>query len=172
LFKTSAPSSRSVIKVLLGMGGAGKTQLALEWCRRVKESGKFRAMIWLDASSRQTLYRSMEMTTKLLSPGRTFDDARASVAFVKDVLSSWGDAWLMVFDNLDDPSDLEDIDSFFPDSRRGFILVTSRYTGTKELGQPIEFDQTVEKEALQLLLGLPEPGTEDASAKEVLRRLG
>jgi hypothetical protein len=114
----------------------------------------------------------MEITAKLLSSGRQFDDAQASVTFVRDVLSSWSDAWLMVFDNLDNPSDLQDIDNFFPDSRHGSILVTSRYAGTKRLGQTIELDQMVEKEALQLLLGPSGLRTDDAAAKEVLRRLG
>jgi hypothetical protein len=172
LFDTSAPSSRTTVTVLLGMGGAGKTQLALEWCRRMKESGNFRAILWLDASSRQALYRAMEITAKLLSSGRQFDDAQASVTFVRDVLSSWSDAWLVIFDNLDNPSDLQDIDNFFPDSCHGSILVTSRYAGTKRLGQTIELNQMVEKEALQLLLGPSGLRTDDAAAKEVLRRLG
>lgn len=37
--------------VLLGMGGAGKTQVALEVCRLAKEDGRFEAVIWVDASS-------------------------------------------------------------------------------------------------------------------------
>jgi hypothetical protein len=172
LFGTFTPSSRSTVVVLLGMGGAGKTQIGLDWCRHMKESGKFRAIFWLDASSRQALYREMETTATLLSSGRQFDGAEASVTFVKDILSSWSDRWLMVFDNLDNPSDLQDIDNFFPDSRHGSILVTSRYVGTKRLGQTIELDQMVEKEALQLLLGSSGLRTDDTAAKEVLRRLG
>jgi tetratricopeptide (TPR) repeat protein len=172
LFGTSTPSSRSTVGVLLGMGGAGKTQLGLEWCRRMKESGKFRAIFWLDASSLQALYQEMEIIAKLLSPGRQFDDPEASVTFVRDILSGWSDRWLMVFDNLDNPSDLQDIDDFFPDSCHGSILVTSRYAGTKRLGQAIELDQMVEKEALQLLLGPSGLRTDDTAAKEVLRRLG
>ena len=34
-------TSSSTIVVLLGMGGAGKTQLALEYCRHVKNSSTF-----------------------------------------------------------------------------------------------------------------------------------
>jgi hypothetical protein len=49
-FENSTTSPRRVV-VLLGMGGAGKTQLALEYCQRMKESGNFRVIFRLDASS-------------------------------------------------------------------------------------------------------------------------
>jgi len=44
LFEYSATTSSPTIVVLLGMGGGGKTQLALEYCRRMKDSGKLRAI--------------------------------------------------------------------------------------------------------------------------------
>ena len=33
------------------MGGTGKTQLALEYCRCMKDEKRYRAIFWLDASS-------------------------------------------------------------------------------------------------------------------------
>jgi len=73
------------------MGGAGKTQLSLEYCIRMKDSRRFRAIFWLDASSRNTLYGSMETAAKQLLPDRVFDDSEAAVTLVKDVLSSWSE---------------------------------------------------------------------------------
>jgi Ni2+-binding GTPase involved in maturation of urease and hydrogenase len=106
LFKRSSTDHSQLIVILLGMGGAGKTQLALEWCRRLREGGKFQAIFWLDASSRNTLHRAMENIAKHLLPGRTFEDTDAAVIAVNDILSNWRDAWLMVFDNLDHPSEI------------------------------------------------------------------
>jgi hypothetical protein len=60
----------------------------------------------------------------------------------------------MVFDNLDNLSNLWDINTFFP-NHHGFILVTSRYAGTKELGHSIELDRMERDEGLELL-GPPE----------------
>jgi hypothetical protein len=173
LFECSVTTSSPTIVVLLGMGGGGKTQLALEYCRRMKDSGKLRAIFWLDASSRNALYRAMEIIAKWLLPERVFDNPHAAVTVVRDLLSSWSDMWLMVFDNLDNPSDLQDILNFFPDSRYGSILVTSRYAGSKELGQPIELDCMEREEGLQLLLRSPEPETEElAAAEQILTQLG
>jgi len=173
LFECSATTSSPTIVVLLGMGGGGKTQLALEYCRHMKDSGKLRAIFWLDASSRNALYRAMEIIAKRLLPERVFDDPHATVIVVRDVLSSWSDTWLMVFDNLDNPSDLQDILNFFLDSRYGSILVTSHYAGSKELGQQIELDCMEKEEGLQLLLPSLEPDTEElATAEQILTQLG
>jgi hypothetical protein len=51
----------------------------------------------------------METAAKQLLPDRVFDTPDAAVASFKDVLSSWSERWLLVFDNLDNPEDLADI---------------------------------------------------------------
>jgi hypothetical protein len=122
LFQQSTTTFSRLIVILIGMGGVGKTPLALEYCLRMKGSGNFRGIVWLDASSRNSLYRAMEIITKLLSPGRVFDDINDPVASVKDILSKWNDRWLMVIDNFDDPSDLQDIPNFF---RRAILVPRS-----------------------------------------------
>jgi len=67
-FDLSAAMSSRRIVVLIGMGGAGKTQLALEYCRYMKDSGTLQAIFWLDASSHQALFRAMETIAKQLMP--------------------------------------------------------------------------------------------------------
>src|SRR6202795_1300014 len=166
------PSSRLVV-VLYGMGGQGKTQLSLEYCRRMKDVGKFRAIFWLDASSHEALYRAMEAIVKRMLPERVLDNRHAAASLVRDALSAWSDAWLMVFDNLDNPSDLHGILNFFPDSRRGCILVTSRYVGSKGLGQSIEVDCMEKEEGLQLLLRSADADSDElAAAEQILTLLG
>lgn len=46
--------------VLHGMGGQGKTQIALEYCQRVREAKHFSAILWLDASSKSTAKRVLK----------------------------------------------------------------------------------------------------------------
>jgi len=173
LFDGATTTSTPLIIILIGMGGAGKTQLALEYCQRMRDERRFRAIFWLDASSRNTLYSSMETTAKQLLPDREFGTRDAVVVLVKDVLSSWNERWLLVFDNLDDPEDLADILSFFPASRCGSILITSRLAGSKELGQSIEFDRMEKEEGLQLLLLSSGGDTDEVdAAEEILSLLG
>jgi len=155
------------------MGGAGKTQLSLDYCLRMKDERRFRAIFWLDASSRNTLYGSMETAAKQLHPDRVLDNPEASVTLVKEVLSSWSERWLLVFDNLDNPEDLRGIVNFFPANRHGCILITSRYAGCKELGQSIELDDMEKDEGLQLLLRSSGGDTDEReAAEEILNLLG
>jgi hypothetical protein len=78
----------------------------------------------------------------------------------------------MVFDNLDIPLDLLDIDNFIQDSHHGCILVVSHYAGTKRLRQATGLDQMVEMEALWLILGPSGLRIDNTAAKEVLIWLG
>ena len=75
----------------------------------------------------------METVAKQLLPDRKFSTRDAAVVLVKDVLSSWSERWLLVFDNLDNPEVLADILSFFPGGHCGSILITSRLAGSEEL---------------------------------------
>src|SRR5258708_3008115 len=155
------------------MGGAGKTQLALEYCQRMKDSRKFRAIFWLDASSRNTLYSSIEAAAKQLLPHRVLDNSDSAVALVNDVLSRWSERWLLVFDNLDNPEDLPGRVSFFPASQHGSVLITSRLAGSNELGQAIELDHMEKEEGLQLLLRSSGRDTDELdAAEEILSLLG
>src|SRR5258708_12498158 len=117
------------------MGGAGKTQLALEYCQRMKDSRKFRAIFWLDASSRNSLYSSIEAAAKQLLPHRVLDNPDSAVALVNDILSRWSERWLLVFDNLDNPEDLPGIVSFFPAIQHASILITSLLPRSNDLVQ-------------------------------------
>jgi len=138
LFDCATMTSTPLIVVLIGMGGVGKTQLALEYCRRMKDSRRLGAIFWLDASSCNTMYSSMETAAKQLLPDQVINNPDAAVASVNDFLSRWSEQWLLVFNNLDNPEDFPDIHKFFPASHRGSILITSRHARSKELGQSIE----------------------------------
>jgi hypothetical protein len=154
------------------MGGTGKTQLALRYCQHAKDSPNCRAVLWLDACSRNALYLSMQAIAKRLLPGRMIDDPREAVSLVRRFLSSRTYEWLLVFDNMDNPSDFQDIRTFFPDSNHGSILVTSRCAGSTELGGIINVDRMEESEGLQLLLRSSESDTKErAAAHGILERL-
>jgi tetratricopeptide (TPR) repeat protein len=115
----------------------------------------------------------METAAKQLLPDRVFDNPDAAVALVNDVLSSWSERWLLVFDNLDNPEDLPGILSFFPASHSGSILITSRHAGSKELGQSIELDRMERKEGLRLLLRSSAVDADELDAAEqILSLLG
>lgn len=141
----------------------GRTQLALRYWRHMKNKA---GIFWLDASSRIALESSMVAVCKHLLPGRRVDNPRDGVDLVRKTLSNWRNPWLLVFDNFDDPDDIPDIIHFFPDSRRGRTLITSRSASSKELGAAIELDQMAKDEGVELLLRSSQTDTKDVAVVE------
>ena len=87
---TTGNISRPKIVVLLGIGGQGKTQLALECYRVAMTSGRFQAIFWVDASSTNTLSCDFEAVAVKISGGRrVFDNVESKIAFVKEALNRW-----------------------------------------------------------------------------------
>jgi tetratricopeptide (TPR) repeat protein len=164
--------SRTTVVTLLAMGGAGKSQLALEWCRRQRNGSKVRYVFWVDASTLQGLRNAMGSIAERLGPDRQFSDSEASTRFVLHALSGSSYPWLMVFDNLDEPSVLACIDQFIPNSRHGVILVTSRLDGARELGVTLEIGVMDGEEGRELLLGSQPINWDNITIERILQRLG
>ncbi|EKM82275.1 hypothetical protein AGABI1DRAFT_124759 [Agaricus bisporus var. burnettii JB137-S8] len=100
--------------VLHGLGGSGKTQIALKF---VKESTRFSNVFYIDATNEQTLRTDLEAIT----PGNTERSVDASLHWLA---SRREGSWLLFFDNADDVN--LKLKKFFPQCRSGNILVTTR----------------------------------------------
>lgn len=95
LFVDGGPGSErreplSTIVVLLGMGGQGKTQLALSLCRNAKKDGTAKAIFWIDSSSRNAAMNSIKRVAKRLSRAEystTVMTLLSSTAFTKRCLA-------------------------------------------------------------------------------------
>jgi hypothetical protein len=122
---------------IYGLGGCGKSALALEFAYRALAKHARRLVFWVPAISQESFelaYR--EIGIRLRIPGITDDNANIR-KLVKDTLSSssLGD-WLMVVDNADDPRVLLGttnsdpvsvrLSDYLPQSNRGAILFTTR----------------------------------------------
>ncbi|KAF2249838.1 TPR-like protein [Trematosphaeria pertusa] len=132
----SAPASRVA---LVGLGGVGKSQLAIEHCYRTAEQSPETWVFWAHASNAARLVQSFrDIADQAKVRGR--NDLRADVfKLVHDWLRDEKHGkWLLVVDNADDadvlsqlPSSskdasLHDLSSYLPPSRHGSVLVTSR----------------------------------------------
>jgi ATP/maltotriose-dependent transcriptional regulator MalT len=97
--------------ILRGLGGIGKTQLAVEFARR--HYRRFSAVFWLDGRSEDSLKRSIASGVSRIPQGQIAETSRmyavdGSVdldAVVRDVLGwlaqSDNTAWLLIFDDVD-----------------------------------------------------------------------
>ncbi|KAH0538196.1 hypothetical protein FGG08_005212 [Glutinoglossum americanum] len=164
------------IVVLLGMGGQGKTQLALEYCRVARTSERFQAIFWIDASSPNTVSHGFEIiAAKISSDGRAFDDIESKVTFVKETLRKWQSSWLIVFDNYDQPGEFGNVATYFPQGETGSILLTSRHAASERLGVTIRITGMAEDEGLELLLRQSKLERNNGNAiegRKIIQKLG
>lgn len=147
----------------MGMGGSGKTQLALHWCKQPATTKRFNAIFWMDANSPRTLNRSFEDAAgKISQKSKETVDVDESVAFVKEKLETRQGNWLLVFDNLDDPSafatanagELVNLRNYFPKGGNGAIIITTRNAIFRHFeGTAIEVGSMTQQEGLQLFFG-------------------
>ncbi|KAG8753516.1 hypothetical protein FRC12_011515 [Ceratobasidium sp. 428] len=143
---TGGTSERRVF-VFHGLGGAGKTQLALQAVECTQEH--WSDVIYADATSADTLLTTLRAFAVARSIGATHEDALRW-------LSSHTKPWLLVFDNADDSS--LGLQNYFPAGRCGRILITTRSRDVVPLARGPSSDYNVSsmepEESLQLLLAV------------------
>jgi hypothetical protein len=161
-------SQRQRIHVLHGLGGMGKTQLAVEFARR--HHRRFSSVFWLDGRSEDTLKRSIAGHASRIPQGqiaetsRTYaGDSRADVnAVVHDVMAwltrSGNTAWLLIFDNVDREystdsvdADAYDVESYFSVAEHGSVLITTRLARLEQLGESQQLGKVDEERARAIL---------------------
>ncbi|WP_406167892.1 FxSxx-COOH system tetratricopeptide repeat protein [Streptomyces sp. NBC_00996] len=148
-----------VPQAFFGLGGVGKTQLAVEYIYRYQSQYQ---LIWWINSEDPSLVRSSiaALAPHLgLEAGPSGDEA---LPLVLDALRRGSPyrRWLLVFDNADRPEDLEE---YFP-SGEGHILVTSRNQSWAGHAHPISVDVFSRDESISFLQRrVPGMPTEDAS---------
>jgi hypothetical protein len=108
------------LAVLCGLGGAGKTSVAVEYAHRhLAEVG----VCW-QFQAEDTAVLAVEFAVLAAQLGaREIVDARDPVASVHAVLAHAGAGWLLVFDNVLDRSAIE---PFLPPAGPGRVVVTTQ----------------------------------------------
>lgn len=102
------------ILVLHALGGQGKSQIALEYCQKVRKT--YRGVFWINSSSASTTVQSLVSVAQELdgSAVEALGDDNAKMKFALRTLEQWDDRWLLVFDNYDDPTNFANVEQFIP----------------------------------------------------------
>lgn len=112
--------------VLGGLGGVGKTQLAIAYAK--KEKDNYDSILWADATSEATLKSSFESILAQLLDIRDIEDLSSQqvVTGVRQWLSAKNNTqWLLIFDNYDEPTSY-DLKLYYPQASHGTVIITTR----------------------------------------------
>lgn len=163
-----APGAQvALTQAISGLGGIGKTQVALHYAYRFKDA--YSHVLWVTADSSETLSAEfVKLVRDLDLPEKDEQDQNKIVEAMKRWLREYLD-WLLILDNVED---LELLNVFIPAGHLGSVLLTTRRHVTEPLAQSIVLDVLSESEGILFLLkrtkrlALNEP-IEKTSAEEV-----
>ncbi len=146
----NARQTTVVTQAIVGLGGVGKTQLALAYCYAHLDA--YDLIYWLSADNQPTLGESMMLLAhrlKLVPPNQADQDVARQA--VLRFLSQSQQRWLLVYDNADliAPKQLA---ATLPRSGHGHVLITSRNPNWGGLGQVLELGLFTLDEAVEFLL--------------------
>ena len=141
------------IVVMIGPKGAGKTQLALEYCRQSYNVGQFRTVFWLNARTPETLDLGLEYIAAVIQ--RSMEGSRAEkLDFVKNFLRERWHRWLLVLDDYDHKAfDYIDPLENLPSTGYGAVLLTTSQTSAYVLGETIIVRKYITKDQIESLSG-------------------
>jgi serine/threonine protein kinase/Tfp pilus assembly protein PilF len=142
---TSHEPGSNVIAIY-GLGGMGKTQIALEYTLR--HSKEYSVVWWLRADEQPLLASEFAaLAVKLDLPVKYLNEVEI-IGNTKFWLAN-NSGWLLVFDNAEGPVDIK---KFLPESSTGHIIITTRNPNWGGLAKTISINEWDIEESVEFLL--------------------
>ncbi|QBD80547.1 XRE family transcriptional regulator [Ktedonosporobacter rubrisoli] len=132
---------------LYGLGGVGKTQIALEYAYRY--GLEYSAVFWIAAETVESIVASFRAIAEKLE---IVERQQAEQHLIISAVQYWIEThskWLLIWDNLEDFSLFQ---RFLPSIRRGAALITTRCQVFGTLAQGLAIPAMEAEEALLFLL--------------------
>jgi hypothetical protein len=156
LHATLVGGSRVAVQALHGLGGVGKTQLALEYAHRF--AGEYELVWWIPSEQPELVGDHLAALAQELRLVVTETPTPEAVEALRRYLRGAG-RWLLVFDNAEDRDHLA---PWLPDGP-GDLLITSRNPNWTGVAHPVDVDVFTRDESNSLLrVHLPHLGEADA----------
>jgi tetratricopeptide (TPR) repeat protein len=145
--QTGQATTLSQPQAITGLGGIGKTQIAVEYAYRFHQD--YQVVLWARAESTEALTSSfITIATLLKLPEHEAQEQTITVQAVKSWLQTHS-GWLLLLDNADD---LGLVSAFLPPVLGGHLLLTTRAQAMGRVAGRLEVDVfPVEQGALFLL---------------------
>ncbi|KAI0115492.1 hypothetical protein GGR51DRAFT_409380 [Nemania sp. FL0031] len=119
--KSENVPKRQTSCMLHGIGGSGKTSLALEYTYRYRSS--FKHVFWVSAEHIEKLEDSFSLIATTVLPVSAVRDRKQATLQAKHWLGITDDSWLLVFDNV---TNIAVLTTYLPTSANGSILLTTQ----------------------------------------------
>ncbi len=166
--KPGQPAALSQPQAISGLGGIGKTQLALEYAYHYRAS--YSTVFWTLADTRESLIASyVTIARRLNLPQQDAQDQMLTVQSTLHWLST-NTNWLLILDNADDLTLLRE---FLPTAFTGHLLLTTRAQFTGRLATRIEVNTMSQDTGILFLLRraallpLPEASLDQAQPENI-----
>ncbi|KAJ5494842.1 P-loop containing nucleoside triphosphate hydrolase protein [Penicillium fimorum] len=142
--KEATPGARIA---LVGLGGVGKSQLAIECCYRIREQSPGTWVFWIHATNAARFEQSCcDMADRVKITGRKDPTANIFKLIHDWLVEEKNGKWVLILDNVDDSSFLHEVSlvgqgsqsstssrrpllTYLPISHHGSIIITSRNRG-------------------------------------------
>ncbi|KAH8743019.1 P-loop containing nucleoside triphosphate hydrolase protein [Diaporthe sp. PMI_573] len=139
---------------LVGLGGVGKTQVALQFAFWVQNNHPEYSIFWLSALSDTTFnYDYLEIGRKAELPMDNKNE-EAKMLVKQYLESSRAGKWLVIIDNIDEKTQLATVKNYLPIHDDGLVLFTTRsaeIATSAARADRIELYQMTPKEAIDFL---------------------
>jgi hypothetical protein len=142
----------STVQAIYGLGGVGKTRLAIEYAWR--HAGGYAAMLFISGRSPADLLTDLAALCDpqvLNLPEQARPEQAVRLAAVFRWLSSHP-GWLLIFDSIDTPEAAAEVEKTLPQLQGGQVIVTSRISDWSFSIQTLELDVLSEKDAAAFFL--------------------
>ena len=146
-----------VAQALYGLGGVGKTQLALEYAHRFMAD--YDLVWWVPSERAEETSGALADLARKMGLKVSDNVAEAAEAALEELRRDTTPHWLLIFDNADDPKQLE---PYLP-TGSGHVLITSRNQAWTHSAEPLEVDVFTRDESVgHLLRHVPDLDMADA----------
>jgi tetratricopeptide (TPR) repeat protein len=158
----------AVLVALSGLGGIGKTQLALEYTYRYE--AEYAGVWWFRSEIPESLGGDYVTLACRLGLSEAVRDEDEAISYVDARLAASPKSWLLVYDNAESPTLLK---AFLSHTSHHHRIVTSRYAGDwGRVAKPVSVHPLLLEEAILFLrqrTGRNEPSVAETLAEELGR---